>query len=215
MSRSEREAKLRALAGPKYGAVVISEMGGPKKDRKKELNDQIGEYIRGSYEKGTLDKEVPAYARSLTMESSAKGVPAWAHRKVMNALPTLAGLGLGLSRGATFGPGPGDSIVAEYPDESGSVDPQTLGEVMLLPRGRTGEAVPTHELGHVAQGKYFGPLLPAAAAGTAGALSLMGRDPYLDSPFETSALEMGQAEEAGEPTSPAMTKAMLRAFRGR
>jgi hypothetical protein len=172
------------------------------------LLDELGATKDASYQEGS----VPAYARSLTMESSREGVPGWIHRKVMNSLPTLAGLGLGAARGATFGPGPDDSIIAEYPDEAGTVDPQTLGEVMLLPKGRTGSAVPTHELGHVAQGKYFGPLLPAVAAGTAGALKLAGKDPYLDSPFETSALEMGKAEEAGESTTLPMLRAMKKAL---
>lgn len=228
MSRSMREARIKALQGANRGAILVTELGGPKRDRKQMLSDELeksyragslgccpgcaggGECEEASYQEGT----VPAYARSPAIDSSRAGVPGWIHRKVMNALPTLAGLGVGLARGAEFGPGPEDTIVAQYPDPTGGVDPQTLGEVILLPEGRTGEAVPTHELGHVAQGRYAGPLLPAAAAGTAGLLQMLGRDPYLESPFETSALEMGQAEKTGGSTAEPLYRAILRAIRG-
>ena len=317
--RSGREEKLRALAGDKYGAVVISEMGGPKKDRKKELNDQIrgkiedgslddvfrknilGSYQQGSlggeddllgelvrrqqaaammggqappdqgplppgtgpmaspgygapgqtappispeqaqegpgmmdaiyrmlgmggssekkkgFEDGSLKEAIPAYARSLTMESSRAGIPSWAHRKVMNSIPTLAGLGIGLSRGAEFGPGPADSIVAQYDDPSGLVDPQALGEVMMIPKrlNDPGGTTQTHELGHVAQGKYLGPLLPAAAALTSAGLAMGGKDSYMDSPFETSALAMGEAEKSRGSTSQPILEAFRQLFAGK
>ena len=216
MSRSMREARMKALLGEKrYGDRIVTELGGRKRDRKKMLLDEMEE----SYRKGTLPEyqegSVPAWARSPIIESSRQGAPSMAHRKVMNALPTLAGLGVALSRGASFGPGPDDSIVAQYDDPSGLVDPSTLGEVMLLPEKygtQSGTSVPTHELGHVAQGRYFGPLLPAAAAATSGILALQGRDPYMESPFETSAIEMGQAEKSGGSTARPMWQAMKRAL---
>ena len=156
---------------------------------------------------------MPAYARSPMIDSSRAGVPSWIHRKVMNALPTLAGLGVGLARGAEFGPGPEDSIIARFKDESGTVDPQTLGEVMVLPERHSGPTIQGHELGHVAQGRYFGPLLPAAAGMASTALSLAGRDPYMDSPFETSAVEMGEAEKSGGSTGDPMLRALRRSLR--
>lgn len=201
MSRSEREAKLKALWGPRYGFLVVSEMGGRKKDRRKLLKDDIlGSYEHGSYQEGS----VPAYARSPMIDARRDAPPSLIHRKVMNSIPTLAGLALGAARGATFGPGPEDTIVAEYDDPN--IDPQTLGEVMLLPKGRTGDAVKTHELGHVAQGRYFGPLLPAAAGIASLVQQLRGGEGYLDSPFETSALEMGKREQGR--LDPAMVQAL-------
>ena len=213
MSRSMREARMKALLGEKrYGDRIVTELGGRKRDRKKMLLDEMEE----SYRKGTLPEyqegSVPAWARSPAIDASRAGGLSMAHRKVMNALPTLAGLGVALSRGASFGVGPDDTILAQYDDPSGSVDPSTLGEVMLIPERYQGTSVPTHELGHVSQGRYFGPLLPAAAAATSGVLALQGRDPYLESPFETSAEAMGEAEESEGSTARPMWSAMKRAL---
>ncbi len=133
-------------------------------------------------------------------------------RQLMNAFPTLFGMGVGAYRGATFGPGPEGSIMAQFPDETKSIDPQTLGEVMILPEHQSGPTIQQHELGHVAQGRYLGPLLPAAAGATAGALQLSGRDPYLESPFETSAMEMGRLEGEGAPLDPAAGEALRQLF---
>jgi len=209
MSRSEREAKMKALLGrERYGELLITELGGRKRDRKKMVMDGL----ERAYREGSLPEyqegNIPAYARSPMIESSRKGVPSWMHRKVMNAFPTLFGLGVGVARGAEFGPGPEDSIIARFEDESGTVDPQTLGEVMVLPERHSGKTIQQHELGHVSQGRYLGPFLPAAAGAASTALSLLGRDHYMESPFEVSAMEMGEAEASGDPTPDPMLRAL-------
>jgi hypothetical protein len=138
---------------------------------------------------------VPAYARSPMLDVQQSGFMDLLTRRILNALPTLAGMGVGAARGATFGPGPQGSIEARFNDPSGLVDPQALGEVMILPeRLAETEGTRTHELGHVSQGRYFGPFLPAAAGLAVLAAKLKGEDPSLTSPFETSAMEMGEAE---------------------
>lgn len=213
MSRYERESKMKALLGQeRYGEVLVTELGGRKRDRKKMVMDGLEKSYRGatkdaSYQKGSVSEEAPF---NPMIESSRRGIPSWMHRKVMNALPTLAGLGVGLARGADFGPGPDDTIIARYEDESGTQDPQTLGEVMILPEGHSGPTIQQHELGHVSQGRYFGPLLPAVALGS---LALQGSENYEDFPLEASAMEMGKAEMEGRPSPAPMLEHLRRSFR--
>jgi len=52
MSRSRREAQLEAIYGDRYPAVLVSQMGSRKRDRKKLLGEQLE---RRSYEEGTLE----------------------------------------------------------------------------------------------------------------------------------------------------------------
>lgn len=111
-------------------------------------------------------------------------------RRIMNSPATLAGLLVAAHRGAQLELGPAGSIQAEFDDPSQMVDPQTLGEVMLIPRRFGGnEDLVTHELGHVAQGGTWGPFLPAAS-GVAAAVQ-----GYDDSIFEGErAMEAGRKE---------------------
>lgn len=52
MSRTVREAKLKAIWGDKYGDVLVTELGGRKRDRKKMLQD----LMLKSYARGTISK---------------------------------------------------------------------------------------------------------------------------------------------------------------
>jgi len=71
MSRSQREAQLKALNQEKWGLNIITELGGAKRDRKAALEREIeGSYARGSprmsgFEDGTLG-ERDALLRMLT-----------------------------------------------------------------------------------------------------------------------------------------------------
>jgi hypothetical protein len=307
MSRREREAKLKALYAEDYPAVLVSQMGGRKRDRKKLLTEEMDKKaIEGSYQFGslpaiavlsntgidpngspspppggaapalspltpsgpmTVGTKIPGLAanmqgkpwwrlrmrglvtganpfnksqsiygnaakqiqagthtfRQWPDQTAAAGYqkgslpdfssgfaslpvqakrleergadPGWMLRKMMNAPATLAGLGLGLAKGASFGPGPGDTIIAEY-DETDPFrqDAQTLGEVILRRRGMlpgVRDKITEHELGHVEQGKLLGPLLPAASGVAALVQALRGKDPYLENPFETTAPQIG------------------------
>jgi len=66
MSRTTREAKLRAIYGDKYGDVLVTELGGRKRNRKKMLQDVMME----SYRRGTL----PSYAGGTITAKLPKGI---------------------------------------------------------------------------------------------------------------------------------------------
>jgi hypothetical protein len=199
-----REAKMKALQERKCGCsgggechcpMVITERGGRKRDKKKML---------GSYQQGSLaDVFGSVLSKSRGVEKPAAQVPpgmderlSLLYRQVMNSPATMAGLGVGLARGAEFGVGPSGSIEAQFEDPTGMVDPQTLGDVMLIPKRFAKSAkIREHELGHVRQGRFFGPFLPAAS-GVAAALK-----GYEGSPFEgEAAFRSGRAEAEALPS---------------
>ena len=76
MSRSEREANLKAILGKKgYGEVLVSELGGRKVDRKKAIVDGLERGLRERMapredEEEYQEGSVPAYARSPAIDLS-------------------------------------------------------------------------------------------------------------------------------------------------
>lgn len=67
MSRSERESKMKAMYGDRYPAVLVSELGGRKRDRRNMLQDELGKTL-GSYQQGSLTARLPkgiSYAQAV------------------------------------------------------------------------------------------------------------------------------------------------------
>lgn len=54
MSRRDREAKLKAFYGDRYPAVLVSEMGGRKRDRRAMLSKELGSYQKGTFDVSSL-----------------------------------------------------------------------------------------------------------------------------------------------------------------
>ncbi len=73
MSRSQREAQLKAIAGDKWGLNIITELGGPKRDRRAALEHEI----EGSYAQGTLEPDPgkigPSYPDAIPLGMLERG----------------------------------------------------------------------------------------------------------------------------------------------
>lgn len=190
MSRQQREAELRALYGPKYGAVIVQEMGGPKRDRKKELNEQIA----GSFQEGTLANLIE---RALTAEDTGPRRPDL--RKfgpaAASTFPLTAGsLAAAKIRGLDVEETPEGAYVIERSQPSDLNYGQALGEAIWKNPGLTPqqeEGVYRHELGHVSQARDLGLAFPIANTADQIRALLTGQDPQ-DAHFEVTADERGR-----------------------
>ena len=188
-NRQAREAKLRALYGPKYGAVVVNELGGRKRDRKKELNGQI----RGSFQDGSLasliEKALTAKDAGPKQPDLRKFGPASA-----SVFPLTAGsLAVAKARGLPVKETPEGAYVIERESPSELNWGQALGEAIWQNPGlnpqQQGE-VYRHELGHVSQARDLGMLFPIANTADQLRALLTGTDPQ-DAHFEVTANQRG------------------------
>ena len=188
--RSNREAKLRALAEGKYGAVVISEMGGRKKDRKKELNDQI----RGKLQDGSLESMI---RKALTNPDSGPRAPDLRKGGPMAAsmFPLTAGsLVAAKLRGLDVEETPEGAYAIQRDEPSEMDQGRTLGEAMFLnpqPTQQMERGAYEHELGHVSQGRDWGILHGVENARQQFQAMIEGTDPQ-DTRFENEALRRGR-----------------------
>lgn len=183
-----KRGKLRSgsKTGPKVKsrkqAVAIAMSESKRKKAKNGGKGKRQRYAKGGKTPDEMRREAGA-AKDLTA------------RRILNALPTLFGMGLGVYRGADFSMGPAGSILARFPEEEGQqVNPQALGDVMLIPdRLADSPSMVTHELGHVSQGRDFGWLLPAIALGLEGGVKAGLLE---ENPLETEVMRRGEEEKA-------------------
>lgn len=199
--RGGRESKLRALAEGKYGAVVISEMGGPKRDRKKELNDQI----QGKFKDGSLESMI---RKALTNPDSGPKAPkAQKYGPIGSSMleaslfPLTAGsLMAAKIRGLEVEETPEGAYAIQRDEPSEMNQGQTLGEAMFLnpqPTPEMERGLYEHELGHVVQGRERGfPGFPIQNAYQQLKAMIQGTDPQ-DAPLEQEALTRGRELTAG------------------
>lgn len=221
MSRSRREAQMEALYGDRYPAVLVSQMGSRKRDRRKLLGERLEEryapeegYARGtlpSYQGGTLAKIQRQLAAGPFAGNPAG--PAFMGR-LMNLPLTAVGLGKAAMKGADFGLSPEGAITAEIEADPNFMDAQTMGDVIMMRKGMNPavkDKVYEHELGHVRQGEMAGPFLPLAYLAGTGYAAARGKDPYYDNPFETTAPGLGKEERTARGRmNPAMTALLTR-----
>ncbi len=146
MSRYERESKMKALLGrERYGEILVTELGGRKRDRKKMVMNGLEKSYRGatkdsSYQEGSVPEEAPF--NPMIDFSRKQGLLDYISNKVADSIAQ-----------PSQRPGPAGSVIQNDPSLPGGSGFFDAGEnvINLGSQLKNAPIAFAHELGHQQQ----------------------------------------------------------------